>query len=294
MTQTKEIEDKLSEAIKKEFQVRKLLNETTFELSSIAEERDILKKKEINFQDYKEKNKKAFTSFISFAIDFKLTNPKIRQKIVEITLYIAKKLNFSSEEIENIKIAASLSEISTLFFNQDEFNSDRQESDITKYTHVKSISFLENFSLIKESFIILKHLYETLDGKGVPDRLKKDEIPKESRIISIVRYFVFSLYEKGKSVEETFSEIEQECGILYDVRFLHYLQQYVADNLENSSFTQIDIIDLKEGMQLAESIYTFEGAKFLPKDTLIEKYHLKKIEEYIKKNILKREVFVNL
>ena len=203
-------------------------------------------------------------------------------------MYIAKEAG--APDIDDIKIAASLSEISLFFLSENNFT--LQKQDIMRFAHKKTITLLRDFTVLGKALKILTHIYETLDGKGIPDRLKKDEIPIGSLIISIARAFVFYHFEEGLDVEKSLLKIEKGCGILYDVKYLYHLEKYIHNHFEDIDFAEVDIFNLKKGMKLAKSIYTVDGAKFLPSDTQIDDYHLGKIDKYNKNNLLIRKVFI--
>lgn len=82
--------------------------------------------------------------------------------------------------------------------------------------------------------------HERIDGKGYPDGLKGEEIPLESRVITIADAFDAMTsdrhYRKSKSVKEAVSEIEKNRGTQFDQKiadiFLKIVQETGTEDLD--------------------------------------------------------------
>jgi len=88
-------------------------------------------------------------------------------------------------------------------------------------THViKGVRILEHVDLFKEVAEIIHCHHERFDGSGYPRGRRGDEIPIESRIISVVDAFhaIVSkrVYDAERPVEEAFSELTHAAGTQFD------------------------------------------------------------------------------
>jgi len=84
----------------------------------------------------------------------------------------------------------------------------------------KGIEFIKELGSLKSVVPIILHHHERYDGKGYPSKLKKQEIPLGSRILSIIDAFdamFFGRPYKGKmTLEEIEKEFIKQKGVQFD------------------------------------------------------------------------------
>jgi len=84
----------------------------------------------------------------------------------------------------------------------------------------KGARILDHLTAFKEVAEIVKSHHEYYDGRGYPRGLKGDQIPIESRIVSVVDAFhaIVSTrcYSKGRPIEEAFKELRRCGGTQFD------------------------------------------------------------------------------
>jgi GGDEF domain-containing protein len=91
-----------------------------------------------------------------------------------------------------------------------------KEYDVIKYHPVLSADLVKNIDSFKELVPVIKHHHENYDGSGYPDKLKGDEIPFLSRILSIVD--VFDALSTDRIYREAFS-LEESLGMMKDMKY---------------------------------------------------------------------------
>lgn len=95
-----------------------------------------------------------------------------------------------------------------------------EEWKVMKLHPEKGAKILAPLSGFKEVANIVLHHHERYDGTGYPDGLQGDEIPLESRIISVVDAFhaIVSTrsYKKGYPIETAYQELERCAGTQFD------------------------------------------------------------------------------
>lgn len=79
---------------------------------------------------------------------------------------------------------------------------------------------LEGIKFLEKARVIARHHHETWDGKGYPDGLKGEEIPRAARIVGAVDAFDAMTtdrpYRKALSVEFALTELRNKAGIQFD------------------------------------------------------------------------------
>lgn len=159
-------------------------------------------------------------------------------KVAKIATKIAEKLNLSKEKIDTIRIASYLHDIGKIVLPSEILNKPGkltkneyllvQEHSKAGYDILKSSDFLYPIAEI-----VYQH-HERLDGSGYPRGLKDDQISLEARIIAVCDLFDAMTshrpYRPKFSIEETFKELKEKSGILYDKDVVNILADLVINN----------------------------------------------------------------
>ena len=159
-------------------------------------------------------------------------------KVAKIATKIAEKLNLSKEKVETIRIASYLHDIGKIVIPSEILNKPGkltkneyllvQEHSKAGYDILKSSDFLYPIAEI-----VYQH-HERFDGSGYPRGLKDDQILLEARIIAVCDVFDAMTshrpYRPKFSIEETFKELKEKSGILYDKEVVNILVDLVINN----------------------------------------------------------------
>lgn len=147
-------------------------------------------------------------------------------QVSKIAVKIAEELNFSLQDIENIKIGGILHDIGKICVPTTILVKPGKLTDI-EFALIKEHSQI-GYDIIKKMAIspviakmVLQH-HERLNGIGYPKGLRGDEILMESRILAVADVVEAMAshrpYRPALGIEAALDEIWQSRGILYDIK----------------------------------------------------------------------------
>ncbi len=149
---------------------------------------------------------------------------KHMKDIAEYSVEIAKKLNLSEKEIENIRKAGLLHDLGKvsvpdhILLKAGKLTD--EEMEIIKKHPTTGAKMIEQVEPLKDAREIIRHHQECYDGSGYPDGLKGKEIPLGARIIAVADAFGAMTtdrpYRKALSIEQAVMELEKFSGIQFD------------------------------------------------------------------------------
>ncbi len=154
---------------------------------------------------------------------------------------IAKQMDLSNEMIIHIETAALLHDIGKIGIPQNILNKKNklsyQEYEIIKnhpYIGHHALERIDDFDKIRKTIL---HHHEHYNGNGYPYGLRGEEIPIESRIISLADAFDAMTsnrpYRLGMSMEKSFSIILKESGKQFDPRIVSVFRNIYETNIES-------------------------------------------------------------
>lgn len=161
-------------------------------------------------------------------------------RVAEYSKMIAERMNMTSQEQEDIYYIGLLHDIGKIGIPDDIINKTSkltdEEYDIIKTHPVIGAEILKTMSEIPEIVIGAKWHHERYDGKGYPDRLVGENIPRVARIIGVAdAYDAMSSkrsYRDVLSQEHVRSEIERCKGTQFDPVFADIMLQIIDGDKE--------------------------------------------------------------
>ncbi len=141
---------------------------------------------------------------------------------------LAKNLNFSENEIKEIRWEGLLHDIGKIGIPDNVLNKNGHltdsEYDLIKSHTVIGDEILKESSELKNAALTTRHHHERYDGKGYPDGLMKEEIPLHARILAIAdSYDAMNsnrIYRKSLSKEVIKEELIKNRGTQFDPNLL--------------------------------------------------------------------------
>ncbi len=151
---------------------------------------------------------------------------------------IAKAIDLSPKEIEDIKLAALVHDVGKLGISGDLLQKPDEELDdselLTTMRHpIDGAELLSASSDLGHlANIVIAH-HEEYGGNGYPKGLKGEEIPLAARIIYLANSYHGMIsdtrYGKGMSAKEAQEQIKSESGVQYDPQLVDAFLKYLKD-----------------------------------------------------------------
>jgi response regulator RpfG family c-di-GMP phosphodiesterase len=198
------------------------------------------------------------------------------ERVAEMSIYIARKMDLADYQVQNIKTAARLHELGIIALPTQEKRDKAAEAEQGRVISTHPIvgeMLLKGYPGFEVVADIIRHLHENIDGSGSPDGLFGDRIPIGSRIISAVSYYDHSrVADPAKPLLAILEVMDADAGKVFEDMVLQYLREYIDSLEEDSEQSQImecSVFGLTEGMELAADLYTESGINLLRKGTVL-------------------------
>jgi response regulator RpfG family c-di-GMP phosphodiesterase len=132
--------------------------------------------------------------------------------------------------------------------------------------------------------LIVRHQYERFNGRGTPDQLAGRGIPIGARILAVARDFegllAGEIVKQRVSGDQALEMIKAQSALRYDpdvvVRFVAVLKQQG----EVMPVRQITSGELREGMRLADDVFTRRGVLLLTKDSVVNAHQVLQLKRF--------------
>ncbi len=230
--------DDLSISIKRALGHRKLELEAK-EYEKKLEER--VRERTAQLMEQIQKNRELLKGLVKTLVELRETRDPYskghNQKVLNLALKLGKLASLSGEELKNLELAASVYDVGKIAISDRLLNkpgrlTEEEFEEVKKYViySEKILSKIEPF--VPVLHIIRAHR-ERPDGKGYPDKLLNEEIPKEAKIIGLVDSWVAMNserpYRKALGEEVAKEELLRNKGTQFDSGlvslFLEWLSQ---------------------------------------------------------------------
>ncbi len=208
------------------------------------------------------------------------------ERVAEISMFIAEKMELTDYQIRNIKTAARLHELGiaalpTLEKRIEALDEGKNRSH-TNHPLVGEM-LLKGFPGFEMVATIIRHLHENVDGSGFPDKLYGDRIPVGSRIVSAASYFDhFRISNPDDHAQDALAIMNPLCGKFFDEQVMDFLGKFAHTQMspEHNMTLDCSVFALVEGMELASNIYSESGINLLMKGTVLNADILNKILKF--------------
>ncbi len=202
------------------------------------------------------------------------------------SVWMAKQLeDFDEEQLRDIEIAAYLSHAGRIFLPDDMLKlsvmtDGKPTNDMMYQIPVSGFEIVSSVKRFEDAAGIIRHVYENMDGSGIPDRKKSWQIPLGSRIIRVALDFYEKRFLTDTAPMKIISGIHKEENHIYDQRAVILFDQWVRNHdkdLYDPNERAIKISELEPGFMIARDIVTYSGLKLAPLGTVLTQRNIRMI-----------------
>lgn len=148
--------------------------------------------------------------------------------VAHLTTEITKSLNLDEETLNKLYFTGILHDIGKVYLDRELLNKNgaltKEEYEILKNHSVYGANIVRDVTGLDDISLFVRHHHERYDGTGYPDKLKAEEIPLESRIISIADAVDAMLshrsYRSPQSVDFLIAELIKNKGKQFDPKLV--------------------------------------------------------------------------
>lgn len=207
---------------------------------------------------------------------------------------VAQKLNLDKNTVTQCYLAGLMHEIGKLAIdptlNKEPDNNLSRVQLAAKQLHaVKGAEILEKVPHLRGIADAIRHQYEHFDGSGVPSHYFGENIPIESRILSVVNEYDKLLIGRKTSQHITQTQavnlIKAQAKTLFDPKVVeaYFTLLEDTDHLIEIHFDScVGVNMLKVGMHLAQDLHNKQGGILLTEGTEITPSIIEKLKQYQK------------
>jgi len=162
------------------------------------------------------------------------------ERVAELSERLAIEIGFDEEQTFIVHISAHLHDIGKIGIRDSILHKpgrlEREEIiEIQKHPQI-GYEILRKVKTFRRIALIVKHHHERFDGEGYPDGLKGEEIPIESRIITVADSFDAMVsprpYRREMNIEEAMKEISNHSGEQFDPEVVAVIQRLYQEEPE--------------------------------------------------------------
>ncbi len=146
------------------------------------------------------------------------------QRVAEYAVALGKTVEMMQEKLDELYISGLLHDIGkigipdSVLYKSGSLN--ENEFAILKRNPVYGYELTSNLEFLRPIAKIIRHAYENYDGSGYPDGLKGEEIPLESRMISIANVYdaltTSRPYRQGLTSEKVLDMFKDDISTHFD------------------------------------------------------------------------------
>ncbi|MHC2994738.1 MAG: HD-GYP domain-containing protein [Candidatus Atribacteria bacterium] len=162
------------------------------------------------------------------------------ERVTQTSIALARELNLSEGEIDNIEYAALLHDIGKIgvderILGKDDDLTEEEFKRIKEHT-ITGAEIIEPVEFLKDSYKAIYHHHERYDGDGYPDGLKEKNIPLSARIIAVAdAYDAMGSdrpYRKKLSKDKIMKELKEQSGKQFDLEVVKALLSVLSRERE--------------------------------------------------------------
>ncbi len=273
----------------------KTLRELTGDLEKKVNERTIEIEQALTLlQDLHERSTSKFLDSIrvlSQVLEWKEGQANRRGDFVSrFSERLAVAANCEKSELENIRLAASLHQLGILALpdsvrEKPFFHLSDDDLALHRQVPIWGEMILSGTSGLEDVAKIVRHQSEWVNGKGYPDGLEGDAIPKASKILHVVNDFIDAYHglldEHISGLDGAISYIKSWSAKRYDLELVNQFIPLVEGfDDDGNSTVSVTLEELHDGMTLEKDILASNGMLLLSKGVCLTDKNIETLRVY--------------
>ncbi len=202
-------------------------------------------------------------------------------------------LKMTREQVEVVVIASLIHDIGKVGMSDVLLSARPEEMDAQEYEeYVKhpvrgqaAVDIIPDLRAVGE---IIRHHHEHFDGTGFPDKLKGDQIPMASRLISIADFIDVQVrkFTEASGLELTLKKVKEEGHKRFDPRltvlFIGPATELYKKTQPQTGYVELELLpkDLENGMVLGRDVYSGTGILLLGKGVVLNRTNIQVLKRY--------------
>ncbi len=214
----------------------------------------------------------GIVSLLTHLIGHRVPNAAMRgERAAAMGKWVGERLEMNAEELKMMQMAARLHEIGKVSFPDDLLKkpyAQLNEAERAAFSHFPIMGqlILNGIPRLKSLGKCFRHQLENFDGSGHPDKLAKDQIPLESRILRAINLVETEMMLRNLAVDQLVGVLNRNKSTALDPHVVQLVTEYL-EVIENPSWRegkrQVSVQELMVGMTIAHDLVTGSGTKLL-------------------------------
>lgn len=159
------------------------------------------------------------------------------ENVADISVQIGKHMNFNAERLNELYWAGMVHDVGKVLIPDSILNKTssltEREFELIKKHPVHAYEILNSAVSMKKVAVFVKYHHERYDGKGYPEQLKYEEIPLESRILSVADAWDSMtrdrIYRKAIKPEKAKQELINNVSTQFDPEIVEIFLEKIYD-----------------------------------------------------------------
>ncbi|MFH1153360.1 MAG: HD domain-containing phosphohydrolase [Pseudomonadota bacterium] len=282
---------------------KNLLHNSLKQLTIMTNEREHLRSRLKEMEQDSRKSRQGMEAFLIHMLELRNEHSMGHEKrVADIAGSVSARFDFEPGECETLRTAALLHEIGMLLipdsvYCKDDSRRTAYEEAMMAHQASRGAGLLAACPGFEAVAHIIRYLNEKVDGSGVPEGLKRRNIPLASRIIAGAdRLDNLWRQQDRPSLEALLQILESEAGTGLDPNVVNGLSQYAATRLymETDAVREVGVHQLQPGMITGAGLFTVTGTKLFSAGTMLTRESIDLLARYTREYPVEETVFIRV